>query len=167
MVVTAIGQFEVLEQLVQAGRQLKERGYQIGTLSPVPINEHINPLFGEKKNPIRLLTFAGAIGGFFFGVLLTTIPPVLYPLPRGGRPIFFVPPIVILSYETTILFGVLSTLVGFVLFSGLPSFKRKPYIPEAMAGSYALLVEIPAEDYKEVEGIMFEAGAGKVLRHEK
>lgn len=167
MVETVIGQFEDLENLLHAGRQLKERGYQITTLSPVSIHEQIEPLLGEKKNPIRYLTFTGAIIGFFYGILLTTIASVLYPLPRGGRPIFFVPPIVILSYETTILFGVLSTLVGFVLFSGLPSFKRKPYIPEAMVGSYALLVENPAENDKEIEKIMVEAGAAKVHRHEK
>jgi hypothetical protein len=167
MVETVIGQFEDLEKLLHAGRRLKERGYQITTLSPVSIHEQIEPLLGEKKNPIRYLTFTGAIAGFFFGILLTTIPSVLYPLPRGGRPIFFVPPIVILSYETTILFGVLSTLVGFVLFSGLPSFNRKPYIPVAMVGSYALLVENPAENYEEIEKIMVEAGAGKVHRHEK
>jgi hypothetical protein len=167
MVDAVIGQFEDLEKLLHAGRRLKERGHQITTLSPVSIHEEIQSLLGEKKNPIRYLTFTGAITGFFFGILLTTITSVLYPLPRGGRPIFFVPPIIILSYETTILFGVLSTLAGFVLFSGLPSFKRRPYIPEAMVGSYALLVENPAENLEEIEKIMVEAGAGKVHRDEK
>lgn len=167
MVETVIGQFDDLEKLLHAGRRLKERGYQITTLSPVSIHEEIEPLLGKKNNPIRYFTFTGAMAGFFFGILLTTITSVLYPLPRGGRPIFFVPPIVILSYETAILFGVLSTLAGFVLFSGLPFFKRRPYIPEAMVGSYALLVESSAENLEEIEKIMVEAGAGRVHRHEK
>ncbi|HXN05846.1 MAG TPA: quinol:electron acceptor oxidoreductase subunit ActD, partial [Nitrospiria bacterium] len=101
MVDAVIGQFEDLEKLLHAGRRLKEMGYQITTLSPVSIHEEIESLLGEKKNPIRYLTFTGAITGFFFGILLTTITSVLYPLPRGGRPIIFVPPIIILSYETT------------------------------------------------------------------
>jgi len=73
MVDAVIGQFEDLEKLLHAGRRLKEMGYQITTLSPVSIHEEIESLLGEKKNPIRYLTFTGAITGFFFGILLTTI----------------------------------------------------------------------------------------------
>lgn len=167
MVESVISEFDDLEKMLQAMRQLKKKGYHMTTFSPVSIQEEAEPPLGKKANPIRYFTFTGAMAGFVFGILLTTVTSALYPLPRGGRPIFFVPPIVILSYETTILFGVLSTLVGFVLFSGLPSFKKRPYLPETMVGSYALLVENPAENLEEIEDMMIRAGAGKVHRNEK
>lgn len=167
MVRSVIGEFEDLHHLLQAGEKLKENGCRFSTLSPVSIHEEIEPLLGEKKNPIKYLTFTGAFIGFFFGVALILGTAVLYPLPRGGRPLFFIPPIVILSYETTILFGVLSTLAGFFLFSRLPSFNNNPYVPETMAGSFGLLVENIGEIYPEIRRILIEAGAKNVHEFEE
>jgi molybdopterin-containing oxidoreductase family membrane subunit len=163
---TVIGQFEDLEKLLYAAQRLKERGYQSSTLSPVSLHEEIEPMMAEKKNPIKYFTFIGAFTGFFFGIILTLGSSMLYPLPRGGRPIFFIPPVVVLSYETTILFGVLGTLAGFFLFSGLPSFKKKPYLPDAMEGSFGLVVENSENNREEIHKIMEETGAEKVIWYE-
>jgi hypothetical protein len=163
---TMIGQFEDLEELLHAGQRLKEKGCRISTLSPVSLHEEIEPIMAEKKNPIRYFTFIGAFTGFFFGICLTLGSSMLYPLPRGGRPIFFIPPVVVLSYETTILFGVLGTLAGFFLFSGLPSFKKKPCLPDAMEGSFGLVAELSGKNREEIHKIMDEAGAVKVIWYE-
>ena len=59
----------------------------------------------------------GAVAGF--GMAVATA--LTFILPTGGRAIISIPPYLIITYEMTILFGVLFTLFGFHVVSGLPA----------------------------------------------
>jgi molybdopterin-containing oxidoreductase family membrane subunit len=92
----------------------------------------------------------------------------MYIHPTGGRAIISIPPFLIITYELTILCGILATVVGFVLSARLPAFKNRVYVPEVSVDKFAVSVvcEDPerlkcareilqntgAEEIREVEG---------------
>ncbi|MBI5048772.1 MAG: DUF3341 domain-containing protein [Deltaproteobacteria bacterium] len=83
-------------------------------------------------------------------------------LPRGGRAIFAVTPTLIISYETTILIGVFFTMLGFMLFAKLPSYKKKIYDPEVSIDSFGLLLYVSEAEINDVTKTLKESGANEV-----
>ncbi|MEE8464733.1 MAG: quinol:electron acceptor oxidoreductase subunit ActD, partial [Gammaproteobacteria bacterium] len=92
---------------------------------------------------------------------------VTFILPTSGRPIITIPPYLIISYEMTILFGVLFTLLGFHVVSGLPAWRDKIYRPASNVDRFTLIVECAeGENSKLAENIILEFGAEEVSRVE-
>lgn len=164
-----LGLFEHADTLIDAADNLKKSGYGITIFSPVPLGHELEPALGERKNHVRYFAFFGGVWGFFFGTIFALGTAALYVLPRSGRPLFPVTPTLLIAYETTILSGVIFTLIGFLLFTKLPSFwKPKIYDPQVNVDSFGLLVEELREDrFEEVERILREFGAFDVKTVEK
>ena len=121
MTQTVIGLFPRMDTMLTSARRVRIYDIEeITLLSPVPLEEEAEDLLPEKKkDPVRFYTFFGSLTGLFAGALFAVGVSILYPLPRGGRPIAVIPPTLIISFETLILFGVLATFGGFLLLSGL------------------------------------------------
>ena len=88
---------------------------------------------------------------------------VLYLHPTGGRPIIPFPPFLIITYEMTILFGILATVIGFLISARLPAVRDRAYAPEAAVDRFA--VTVTCDDDERVEraaAILREAGAEEV-----
>ncbi|MBI5642556.1 MAG: DUF3341 domain-containing protein [Deltaproteobacteria bacterium] len=163
-----LGLFTYADELLDAAKGLKASGYDITIFSPVPLNHEIEHKIGARPNPIKYFTFIGSVVGLFFGLALTLGTAAMYVLPRGGRPIWFMTPALLMSYETTILIGVFFTLVSFLFFSKLPSFKKKIYDPEIAVDSFGLLIDGNIRGkHDEVERILKEYGASEVKRVEE
>lgn len=163
-----LGLFTYVDTLLEAAEKLKGSGYSITIFSPIPLGHEIDHALGERKNYIKYLAFIGAVVGFILGIVLTLGTAALYVLPRGGRAIFPATPTLLLSYETAILLGVQFTLMGFLVFAKLPSFKGKFYDPEVAIDSFGLLVDGVREDkFGDIEKVMREYGANEVKRIEK
>lgn len=162
----ALGLFPYVDTLLNAATRFKGSGYKITIFSPIPIGHEIEHEMGPRKNPIKYLTFFGGVAGFWFGVLLAFGTSALYVLPRGGRPLFFITPTLLISYEAAILFGVFMSLLGFLVFAKLPSFKKDYYDPEVAVDSFGLLVE-SEDDFYEIEKILLDHGAFEVRKVEK
>lgn len=162
-----LGVFSYIEEMVEAASRLKSAGYEITVYSPVPIDHEIEHVVGEKKSNDKYLTLAGGLVGFTFGVILALGTSALYVLPRGGRPIWAIPPTLIISYETTILLGVLFTLLAFIFFKRLPKLKRDAFVPDVAIDSFGLLIEgIKSNEFEYVEKTLLEFGAKEVKRIE-
>lgn len=161
-----LGLFEHVDTMLSAAERFKTSGHKITIFSPIPIGHEIDNALGERKNPIKYLAFFGGVAGFCFGVLLAFVTAVLYVLPRGGRPLFFITPTLLISYETAILFAVIFSLCGFLIFARLPSFAKKHYDPEVAVDSFGLLVETE-DGFYEIEKIFMEHGAIEVKKIEK
>jgi molybdopterin-containing oxidoreductase family membrane subunit len=165
-----IGLFDYADTLIHASQRMKGEGFKVEIISPVPLVHEIEHVEGEKKSPLRYFTLCGGIFGFFFGTCLTLVTSALYVLPRGGRPIFSITPTLIISYETTILLGVIATLFSFFALAGLPYFEGMPHYrgvsecPEAAIDSFGLVIEDAGESYAHVERILKECGASKVRK---
>ncbi len=167
-----LGIFSYVDNMLAAAQTVKCLGHKVTMISPVPLVHEVEHVFGHRKNYLRYFTFFGAASGLVAGTLLTFITSVLYVLPRGGMPIFAITPTMLISYETTILGGVILTLLGFLFLAGLPMLdKRESDVADIAIDSFGLLVDIKVDTkegmYEEVEKTLKEYGAKEVKRVEK
>jgi len=160
-----VGTFAFEEDFLAAARNLRSSGFDnISLLSPVPLKE-AQEVLGLGKSPVRHYSLAGAIIGAISGFAMAAGTALVFILPTGGRAIITIPPFLIITYEMTIMFGVLFTLIGFHFVSGLPAWKDRPYVPSANVDRFVVVVEgAAAEQAERAEAIIREAGAEEV-RH--
>ena len=108
MATNVVGLFHAPSSALAAAGELKDAGFTTPELiSPIPI-EGVEKVLGKKKSVIKRFTFFGAICGGLSGFALAAGTSVLFPHPTGGRPIIAIPPYLIITYELTILFGILA-----------------------------------------------------------
>ncbi len=167
MMTTVMGLFSHEDSFLNAARQLRAAGFDDLTLmSPIPLHE-AQEILEIGKSPVRRFSLIGAIVGAVSGFALAAGTALVFILPTGGRPIITIPPYLIITYEMTILFGVLSTLLGFHIVSGLPAWRDRPYAKETNIDQFSVAVDCgPDGDIALAERIIREAGAAKVNRVE-
>ncbi len=160
-----VGTFAFEEDFLAAAKNLRSSGFDdISLLSPVPLKE-AQEVLGLGKSPVRHYSLAGAIIGAISGFAMAAGTALVFILPTGGRAIITIPPFLIITYEMTILFGVLFTLIGFHFVSGLPAWRDRPYVPSANVDRFVVVVEgATAEQAARAEAIIREAGAEEI-RH--
>ena len=168
MATGVLGLFQHVDRILEAAGKLKGSGFeQITLMSPIPL-EGVEEVLGKKKSVIKRFALFGAIIGGLSGFLLAAGTAVLYVLPTGGRPIITVPPYLIITYEMTILFGVLATLIGFFISARLPAWKDRTYTHEISVDRFGVLVACgPQEDAGLADKIMLEEGAEEVRKVEQ
>ena len=159
----AVGVFREPQSALAAAGNLKSAGFATPELmSPIPL-EGVQEVLGEKKSVIKRFTFFGAVIGGLSGFLLAAGTAVLYLHPTGGRPIITIPPYLIITYEMTILFGIVFTVLGFFISARLPAFRDRVYVPETAVDKFAVSVACDnVELFKRAEAILSEAGAEQV-----
>ena len=162
-----VGSFAYEEDFLAAAKNLQSSGFDnISLLSPVPLKE-AEQLLGLGKSPVRHFSLAGAIIGAIFGFGLSVATALTFILPTGGRAIITLPPYFIITYEMTILMGVLFTLIGFHFVSGLPAWRDRPYLPSANIDRFVVVVEGAAGDQAaRAEAIIRQAGAEEIQHME-
>jgi molybdopterin-containing oxidoreductase family membrane subunit len=160
-----VGTFAFEEDFLAAAKNLRSSGFDdISLLSPVPLKE-AQEVLGLGKSPVRHYSLAGAIIGAISGFAMAAATALVFILPTGGRAVITIPPFLIITYEMTILFGVIFTLIGFHFVSGLPAWRDRPYVPSANIDRFVVVVEgAAAEEAERAEAIIREAGAEEV-RH--
>jgi molybdopterin-containing oxidoreductase family membrane subunit len=160
-----LGTFAFEEDFLAAAKNLTASGFDnISLLSPLPLEE-AQEVLGLDKSPVRHFSLAGAIIGAISGFAMAAGTSLVFILPTGGRAIITIPPFLIITYEMTILFGVLFTLLGFHFISGLPAWRDKPYLPSAGSDKFVVVVEgAEADQVARAEAIIRDAGADEI-RH--
>ena len=149
---------------LDAAQRLKHAG--LGSpelLSPIPI-EGADEVLGPKKSVIRRFTLFGGIAGLLTGFGLAAGTAVLYLHPTGGRPIITIPPFLIIAYELTILFGILATVIGFLISARFPALRERVYVPEAGVDKFAVTLACDDAAAGRAESVLAEAGAADI-RH--
>jgi hypothetical protein len=159
----AVGLFPEPGSALAAAGTLKGAGFATPELmSPIPL-EGVEDVLGEKKSVIKRFSLAGAVIGGLSGFLLAAGTAVLYLHPTGGRPIITFPPYLIITYELTILFGIVFTVVGFFISARLPAMRDRVYVPEAAVDKFVVSVACDNDEhFKRAESILREAGAEQV-----
>ena len=162
-----LGTFAFEEDFLAAAKNLTASGFNnISLLSPLPLEE-AQEVLGLGKSPVRHFSLAGAIIGAISGFAMAVGTSLVFILPTGGRAIITVPPFLIITYEMTILLGVLFTLLGFHFVSGLPAWRDRPYLSSASIDKFVVVVEgIAAEQVEEAEAIIRQAGAEEIRQME-
>ena len=158
-----LGTFAYEEDFLAAAKNLTASGFDnISLLSPVPLEE-AQEVLGLDKSPVRHFSLAGAIIGAISGFAMAAGTALVFILPTGGRAIITIPPFLIITYEMTILFGVLFTLLGFHFVSGLPAWRDKPYLSSAGVDKFVVVVEgVAAEQVARADAIIRDAGAEEI-----
>lgn len=158
-----MGLFRYEEDFIHAAERLRSAGYdEITLMSPIPLHE-AEKAVGLGKSPVRRFSLAGALLGAFGGFALATFSATVYLLPTGGRSIITFPPFLVITYEMTILLGVLFTLLGFHVVSGLPAWRDAPYVEDTNVDRFSVVVEVDDEgDPETARRILDEVGADEV-----
>jgi hypothetical protein len=159
----SVGLFRGPKSALAAAGKLKGAGFQTPELlSPIPIHG-VEEVLGKKKSVIKRFTFFGALTGGISGFLLAAITSVMYVHPTGGRPIIALPPFLIITYELTILFGIVATVLGFFISARLPAFRERVYVPEAAVDKFAVAASCDSdENFQRAQTILSGAGAEEV-----
>jgi Alternative complex III, ActD subunit len=160
-----MGTFAYEEDFLNAAKNLTRSGFdQVSLLSPLPLAD-AQKVLGLGKSPVRHFSLAGAIIGALSGFAMAAGTALVFILPTGGRALITIPPFLIITYEMTILFGVIFTLLGFHFVSGLPAWRDKPYLPSANIDRFVVVVEgADSEQAAKAVSIIKDAGAEEV-RH--
>ncbi len=161
-----IGVYDQPDPLVDVVKRLKNRGYDnLEVYSPAPFAE-IDDAVIEKPSRVRIFTLIGGLVGAFTGFFITIWMANDWQIMLGGKPFSSIPPYVIISFELTVLFGGLMTLIGLLLVGGLPYGKfgvhDKAYSDRFSAEEFGLVVECSDRDVAEVDALMRAHSAKEV-----
>ncbi len=165
---TMLALFEDIDPVANAIEKLHEMGVtndRIDVMSGVPIN----PRMLGRPHPwtnVSRLALGGAVGGFLFGLFLNWGTPNLYAVRVGGQALTPIPPGLILLFEMTMLFALLSTFLGVFLESYFPNYRPLEYVPQISDGKIGLFFRVPQDDQQKYTDALSELGAESVEPHE-
>jgi hypothetical protein len=147
---------------VQAVERLRGRGLVgLESFSPLP-DAVLEYAIGGGRSGVRWFTLAGGALGCISGLTLAIRASLAWPLVTGGKPIVSLPAFLLIGYETTILFGALATLLGFLLLARLPRRPQPHYDPRFSADHYGVLVTTATPEEAQAARELLSAGAVEV-----
>jgi hypothetical protein len=117
--------FEHLDSLVDAIDEIKRAklGHDIIVTSPLPRHDLEHVIYeGEAPSPIRWFTLTGALFGGIMGFALQSITHLNWAMIiPAGKPLVSIPAFLVITFESTVLWGCLFTLAGMLIMCRLPS----------------------------------------------
>ena len=118
---TVKGVFEHLDSLVNAIYKLEKSGIKdYMVMSPLPRHDLEEAIYKGKPSPVRWFTMTGAIFGGVMGFSLASITHLNWPMIiPAGKPLVSIPAFIVITFESTVLWGCLFTLLGMVLLTRL------------------------------------------------
>jgi hypothetical protein len=159
-----MGEFDTPEQLLAASKQAREAGYKhIDAYTPFPI-EGLAHAIGFRWTFVPLITLTGgvlgALGGFGLQYWVSVI---AYPVNIGGRSLNSWPAFIPVTFELTVLFASIFSVVGMLALNKLP----QPYHPvfnverfvKASTDRFFLCIEARDPKFDLVETARFLQGA--------
>lgn len=123
---------------------------EIVVISSEPFEEHEFSRRDRKTWMFPVAATGGAVG-LAFAYWLTRMTETAWPLPTGGMPIVATWPNLIIMFELTMLFAVLSTVVTLLVTARLPRRRSKLYDPAVSDGQILVGLENPAIPLEKIE----------------
>ncbi len=119
--------------------------------SPIEHPE-IDEVLGDRGSPVPKFTLFGAIFGMTFGFLfLASAQASFLVQPQGGKSIITIPPLVTLSYEMMILFGVISTVIGFMINARMFTRRHPLYSEKVSLDQIGVLLELDEKNVNPIK----------------
>jgi hypothetical protein len=165
---TMLALFSDIDPAANAIEKLHEMGItddRMEIMSGVPIN----PRMLGRPHPwtnISRLALGGAVVGFMIGLFLNFGTPALYAVRVGGQSLFPIPPGLILLFEMTMLFALLSTFLGVFLESYFPNYRPLEYVPQISDGKIGVFFRVPEAEQQKFTDALNQMGAESVEPHE-
>lgn len=155
------GTFEDVDRAADAIEELRGMGIpdqNVSVISAMPISTHV--LGRPPVHPkLKYISLIGATLGLLIGVFYTMMTPYLYTIRVGGQPIIPPPPSLILLYEFTMLFLIISTFLGLLWLTKLPPVRRPAYDPKLADGGIGVFVEVPWQEKDRARQVLESNGA--------
>src|SRR5665213_2494327 len=150
-VYAAMGAFDNPEDLVDAGRKIREMGYtKLDAMSPFPVHG-IDDAIGVPMSKLGwIVIWFSAMGAATALLLIWYIGAIDYRLVIGGKPFFDFSYTIPVAFELTVLFSAFATFIGMWAINGLPRlYHPSAYYSQAHRASDDLfLLVIEANDPK-------------------
>jgi hypothetical protein len=157
-----LAEFETPGSLMHAAERVRDEGYRRWDVyTPFPLHG-MDRAMGLRDSRLPWIVLGAGITGCAVAILMQWwTNAVDYPLLISGKPLFSLPANIPVAFELTILFSALATVVGVLMFTGLPRFYhpvfRNRRFKRASNDRFFLCIE--ASDPK------FDAdGTGQLLR---
>lgn len=163
MTSTILAQFASPEDAATAIAMLQQSGIQreqMTVFSRVPLPEGALEVDTSKVR-IPWIALGAAAAGAAIGFAIAAGTMWLYKLPTGGKPILAGPPILIITYEITMLTALITTFLAVLWETRLPDWRRKAYDPGLPAEAIGLAVRLDTLTVSQVEDILRQARAQK------
>jgi len=161
-----MGVFYFVDDAAEAVQTLRQAGHHhLSVISPVP-HHQIEKALEQGPSLVRWLTFVGGVLGFTGGLSLCIYSVLSYPLVVGGKELVSLPPFMIPAYESMILLGGLTNLIGMLALGRLPQVKlRAPYDPRFSEDRIGIWVPCGGEEAARVEQLLRGHQAEEVKVH--
>ena len=116
-----IGEFSEPDDLVEAGRKIRQMGYtKLDAMSPFPVHG-IDDAIGVPPSKLGWIVISfSALGGLTALLLIWYVGVISYPLVIGGKPLFDFSYSIPVTFELTVLCTAFATFFGMFLVNGLP-----------------------------------------------
>jgi hypothetical protein len=164
---SVVGFFSQVDDVARGVRRLREAGFagrDVTVISAIPYPEGAFET-DTGRSWIRPIALLGGILGAIAGTSLVVWASLSYPLPTGGKPVVSIPPMLVITYELTVLSVMLFSLFRFLYEARLPSTGGKLYDPRIADGMIGLIVRCETEEQaRQAEETVSSLGATDTRR---
>ena len=157
-----IGSFKTAEGALGAVNALRQAGLTDAVLYSPVNSEELQVERSQTDTRLGFLAFGGAAAGAALGLLLTIHTSTQWPLMTGGQPIVSLPPFFVISFELTILFGVLATMLGLLWRIRWSKLDPKFYDSRFSVNRFGVYVTCGRDRAEIVRRLLSTAGAEEV-----
>lgn len=150
------GDFDQAFAAIADIREYRVPGVSIDDVTLKSPIEHpeVEEVLGERPSRVPLFTLFGALFGLVFGFLfLASAQANFLVQPQGGKPVVPLPSNIVLNYEMLILFGVLSTLAGFMICGGMMRKRSNLYSEMVSLDQVGVLVDLDEQNLHKVKDL--------------
>ncbi|MDH5511158.1 MAG: DUF3341 domain-containing protein [Nitrospinota bacterium] len=170
---TVLGLYRKVETITKAGDPIREAfrvkdgDIEVLTSAAYPDGAILDDkeLLHQVESRQFLFPFLMGFGGFGAGVTLAGGTGYIMNLIVGGKAPFTYAPTGVVTYEFTLLFGVIGSVLSLLYYAGLPNWTERAYDPEVSDGALGLLVKLySTEDQEKAAKMMEEHGAYKIKK---
>lgn len=155
------------DKVLEAAEKMRLAGYKkFDAITPFPVHG-MEEAVGIKRSWIPNVTFVAGITGLSAGLgLQYWTSAVSWPINVGGKPFFSIPAFIPVTFELTILFAALASVITMFAVNGLPTANPPIIHPDLTCHKFALWVPEDEDGYsvEKVEAFMKELGADEVTR---
>lgn len=156
--------FEKVDFAAAALDVLREHGLQEEQIEVLSAEPHSAEVLGRPqiKTMVPWIGMTGFLVGLVMAFLLVWGTPQLYPISVGGRPLFTVPPWLVLTFEFSMLGLLVATFLGVIWESNFPDYRPKVYHPGVSEGEIGIVFNDPSEGMEQLRSKLTELG-GRVI----
>ena len=124
--------FSHLDSLIDAIDELKSSGHtDFAVTAPLPRHEIEELIYEGQPSPVRWFTLTGALFGAIMGFALCSITHLNWPMIiPAGKPLVSIPAFIVITFESTVLWGCMFTLAGLLYHCRLPAKDMDPELED-------------------------------------